>query len=103
MFLLDKLHRDDDFTDTEQDVKILITSLLGILNKTFGKSQREKTKGLQLMEDARKMGEEYKLIYERTKWLQYSPDILKMEVTGENRPVIERINADIMNKIDEIQ
>jgi hypothetical protein len=38
---LEKLHEEDDFTENEKDVKILITSLLGILKKSLGKNQKE--------------------------------------------------------------
>ena len=44
--LLELFLLDNDFTDLEKDVKLLMTSLLGILKKNFGKSEQEKTRGL---------------------------------------------------------
>ena len=57
------------YSDHEKDIELLLTSLHGILKKNFGRTQEEKTHGLELIEKSRKLSDEIKLIYERIKWL----------------------------------
>ena len=71
--VLERYQRRDEFTESEKDVKLLVQSLLGILKKNFGDSEKEKREGMRLMEEARTLGDEIKVLYERIKWLQLSP------------------------------
>ena len=52
-----------------------MTSLLGILKKNYGKTHKEKSEGLKLMEEARLLSEEIKLVYERMRWLKLDSEL----------------------------
>lgn len=67
--VLESFHKNDEFSESEQDIKLLVQSLLGILKKNFGVSEEEREEGMRLMEKARTLGEEIKVLYERIKWL----------------------------------
>lgn len=59
--MLGSLERTNDYKLQEKDTKLLITSLLGILKRNYGSTNKEKEEGLQLLESARRQGEELKL------------------------------------------
>ena len=59
--MLSSLANKNDYKLKEKDTKLLITSLLGILKRNFGSTNQEREEGLQLLESARRQGEEIKL------------------------------------------
>ena len=67
--VLEMFNNGDEFAESEKDIKLLVQSLLGILKKNFGTSEEEKREGARLMERARVLGDEIKVLYERLKWL----------------------------------
>ena len=98
--VLERYQRKDEFTESEKDVKLLVQSLLGILKKNFGDSEKERREGMRLMEEARTLGDEIKVLYERMKWLQLSPSALQLDNVGLTRPVMTRVFEEMMEEHD---
>lgn len=80
------LNMDNQFNYLEQDSKLLVKSLLGLILKNYGKTQDEKMEGLKLMEQSQKLSDEIKIVYERLKWLMICPDDQSSQIVGMNRP-----------------
>ena len=96
--LLEQFLRDDEFSEQEQDSKMLMKSLLGILKSNFNKGDvQEREEGLKLMDEARKLSEEIKVIYERLKWLKITHQEMGFDVIGVKRQkgVIQQITSSI--------
>ena len=58
------------FTEFDKDTKLLVMSMLGILQKNYHKSQDEKIAGLRLLEKSKLLSEEVQVRGERAAWIQ---------------------------------
>jgi len=96
--ILESFLLQNEFTHQDQDVKLLMTSLLGILKKSLGKTQQEQMEGLKLLEKAQSLSEEIKLIYERLRWFKTSNLELGIDPVG----VKQGVMAEIINEVAEL-
>ena len=67
--ILESLNETDVYNENEQDVKLLVKSLLGLLKKNFGKSHEENIEGIRLLDQAKDLSKDVNLHYERCRWL----------------------------------